>query len=92
MEVAKGWKQPTVLPSYDCYALQQLAWQTTSKSAAPILIPSQESTALQLGFRPDQQEGKRACYWKPSQLPRASKVMDLGGETTTAILVNQHNL
>lgn len=31
-----------------------------------------------LAFWPAPQEGNHAWYWKPSQLPRASEVMDLG--------------
>jgi hypothetical protein len=29
--------------------------------------------------------------WQPSQLPRPSKIMDLGEEPTTATSLNQHN-
>lgn len=42
-------------------------------------------------MRPSQQEENQACYWKPSQLVRVSEAVSLGGEHTTAALLNQLN-
>lgn len=40
---------------------------------------------------PPQQKEHHEWDWTPSQLPRASDVIDLGGEPTTAIVLSQHD-
>ena len=44
-----------------------------------------------IGLIPTQQERNHVFYWKPSYLPMASEVMDLGEMSTTFILLNQNN-
>ena len=42
-------------------------------------------------IKPTQEEGHHAGYWKPSQLPGASEVMDLRKDSPMTTVLEQHN-
>ena len=53
-------------------------------------VPQQLTVAVYLDLRLSQQVGNHTGYWKPRPFPDPSEVLDLGGKTTTAPLLNQH--
>lgn len=63
---------------------------TKTNSKGVIVAPYPGNTSGD-SLRPTQREGNHAWCWTPSQRLRAGEVMDLAGEPTAAISLNQHS-
>lgn len=78
MQVSKGGKQPVVLANYYAYEPKNV-WQDTATLRAQWWYAYLVVTNCSIDVRNDHQKGSHSWYWKPSQLPTASEIMDLGG-------------
>ena len=88
MKVAKGENQATMLFNCDTYGPQQWpAWQDTCKTGPNML---EVTNSYLIGLTAHSTGEKPRLVLESSQLPEASKVMELRRDSSTSTLLDQH--
>lgn len=92
VQAAKGVEKSIVLLIFGTYEPQQWpAWKDSPRGVIVVLLSVWEPPAIKLDLSPTHLEVNRAWYYKPSQLPGPSEIMDFKREISDETLVGQHN-